>query len=96
MWVVIDTTPGYKILGNTEAPFLPTPDMKHELAHWLVATEDERNKNNFGIGVGDDDMEMRTIAAEAVITSIINAAARITNLALQPKERDEPIPRRRW
>ncbi len=85
VWVVIDPTPGYKPLGNTEAPFLPTADMKHELAHWLIATEDERSKQNFGLTKDSNDLEERTIAAEAVITSIINAAARITNLALQPK-----------
>lgn len=67
------------------APQLSTDVLRHELAHWLTATEDERRKRNFG--AGDDgvdlrDTEARAIAAEPVIDALLSASARIANLAL--------------
>ena len=71
--------------GESVAPVLSSDAMRHELAHWLVASEDERHLQNFGIadkGAHADEAEGRAMAAERVLSSVVDAAARIAALAL--------------
>lgn len=69
------------------APSLTTAALRHELAHYLTATEDERSRLNFGasaelIGGDERGTEDRAVAAEKVIDAMLAASARIANMAL--------------
>ena len=69
-------------LGEETSPQLSTEDMRHELAHWLLATEDQRNEVNFGLTSDDNDAEQRALAAERVLSAVIAAASRVVALSL--------------
>ncbi len=74
--------------GQETAPQLSTATLRHELAHWLVATEDQRALMNFGIpneGLEADEAEHAAVAAERVLSSVVGAAARIASLAIGAK-----------
>jgi hypothetical protein len=67
------------------APSLSTDAMRHELAHWLTSTEDERGVMNFGAeptGLDTTRAEERAIAAEPVLDAMLSACARIATMAL--------------
>lgn len=78
-WIVLPSEQGYRPYGQSDAPVMSVVDMRHELAHFLIATADQRALVNFG---GGDLLEERAVAAESVLSSIINAAARIADMAL--------------
>lgn len=64
-------------------PFLSTDDLRHELAHYLSATPEQREKINFGMdNVPSSEQEDAAIAAEVIITAIATAASRIAVQAL--------------
>jgi hypothetical protein len=60
--------------------------MAHELAHYLVATDAERGRINFGLGdepsIGSE-REEHAVVAERTILAVVQAAAGIATLALQ-------------
>ncbi len=72
--------------GEETAPQLSTDTMRHELAHWLIATAEQRYERNFGLTAKDDDAESRAVAAERVIASIIAAASRVVSLSLTSRK----------
>jgi len=84
-WQVLDEERGIRLFGEKPvAPSLSTNDMLHELAHWMIATEDQRHETNFGMGSGEgkttpeqDENERRVVAAEKVIEAVSKAASRI-------------------
>lgn len=84
-WVVLDPDRGYQPFGSGNAPTMSTEDMRHELAHWITATDEQRNLVNFGMTKDSEDMERAAVAAEAVIASIAGAAGRIVGMALGAK-----------
>ena len=69
---------------ETTVPDLSLATMKHELAHYLVSTEEERGKRNFGIpsAATSSDNEDRALAAEKVIDALTSACGRIAASAL--------------
>ena len=70
--------------GST-VPQLSTEAMKHELAHWLTSSPEQRKMANFGLtgrSGTDDTPEDRAGNAERVIDAMIAASARIVSLAL--------------
>lgn len=88
LWQVERERDVYGRPPNMEPPQLSTDALRHELAHYLTASEDERACVNFGaspaIGPGNDpkDTEDRALAAEKVIEAMLAASARIANMAL--------------
>jgi hypothetical protein len=64
------------------SPAMGTEAMRHELAHYLIATEEERGRTNFGLSNSDDDHERRALEAEKVIDAVLAACGRIAGLAL--------------
>lgn len=73
--------------GESDAPQLTTDTMQHELAHWLVASEEQRGKPNFGMDDKSYDAEQRAVDAERVISSVIAAASRVVGLAVGGQRR---------
>lgn len=73
-------TPFY---GEVTVPSMSMEDMRHELAHWLTATPEQRGQVNFG---GGEEIEERAVAAERVLSGVIAAAARIAAMAMTPGE----------
>lgn len=65
--------------GEFRVPEMSTDDMRHELAHWLSSTPEERNQVNFG---STETNEERAVMAEHTIDAIVRAAGRIATLAL--------------
>lgn len=65
-----------------DVPQLSTDDMRHELAHYLSATPDQREKRNFGMTNETYGQEEAAIAAERVIDAMCTATSRIASLAL--------------
>lgn len=66
-WRVLDPTGRTYGPSPIAAPQLSTDALKHELAHYLAATEAERLALNFGIPAGDPaDVEQRERWREAV------------------------------
>lgn len=65
-----------------DVPVLATETLKHELAHYLVASADERKRENFGMTEDSDAQEQAAIMAERVINAMIASTSRIANLAL--------------
>lgn len=61
---------------NPSAPSLSTEALTHELAHYLVATEEQRLEVNFGAG---ETEERETQKAEAVINAMLNGVTRIVD-----------------
>ncbi len=79
-WVVIPDRVVAGYLGEFEAPEMSTDDMRHELAHWLSATPEERASVNFNALT--DEPEERAITVERAIDAMCSAAARIASLAI--------------
>lgn len=71
----------------TSAPIIETEDLLHELAHWIVATEEQRCEKNFGMSPGisseGDDIERRVTDTEKVIRTLALSCGRIATMALQ-------------
>lgn len=70
--------------ARTTVPELSLDLMTHELAHYLVASEEERGQRNFGIPAEaqTSDQEDRAQSAEKVIHALMLACGRIAGLAL--------------
>ena len=64
------------------APQLSVDTMRHELAHYLAATDEDRGKRNFGLGPDDVETEERVIKAEQIVDALMTACGRIAGLAL--------------
>ena len=61
-------------------PVFGIATLRHELAHFMAATKDEREKRNFGMSL--EDRETHVTQAERVIDAMLLASARIADLAL--------------
>lgn len=88
-WFVAEPTGNRRLPGyaNPDAPNLGTGALRHELAHYLTATEDERSKRNFGakptVGGDPAETEERALLAEQVIDAMLNASARVLRLSFK-------------
>jgi hypothetical protein len=82
-WAVLRPYDGRTGPINT-APSLSTETMRHELAHYLSATEEDRGKRNFGLDEnGPADNEDAALLAERVVDAILEASSRIIALATE-------------
>jgi hypothetical protein len=84
------TSEGYRTPGlpPLTAPMLPTESMRHELAHWLSASQDQRLLRNFGITQADpENRETRALDAEATIDAMMGACDRILSQAIAGRRR---------
>ena len=80
VWIVRDERRGIAAGGPWTAPTFGTETLSHELAHYLAATPDQRERRNFG---ADATSENDALETEAVIDAVVGAAARIAGLALK-------------
>lgn len=84
-WEILEPDP-YRKPGASRAdvPCLDTEDLRHELAHYLAATTEDREKANFGIvKSGNDDREDRALEAEQVIDAVLTGARRLAESGLR-------------
>lgn len=82
-WEVLDRDLGWRVFPKPEVPYLSTQAMRHELAHYLVATPEQRNKQNFELTDSlTDEFEERAVAAEKVLSAMLVGASRVASLAL--------------
>lgn len=79
-WRVMSHDDSFRRFTKPECPQLGTLTMRHELAHYLVATALERQEFNFK---ADDEAERRTMEVEKVIEAMLAGANRITAAALR-------------
>lgn len=82
VWRVLETDRGYRAGTRPTAPELGTDAMRHELAHYLAASAEERARRNFGLTTRDSDAEERALEVEQVIDAMSAAASRIASLAM--------------
>jgi hypothetical protein len=83
VWLVNLPTTTIAGYTNPYAPQMGGDAMKHELAHYLIATEDQRRQRNFGLRADSDrDDEERALQVERVIDAMINGCGRIVHTAL--------------
>lgn len=81
-WAVIKPQRGYGDRSTEfEVPYFGTDTLKHELAHYLAATGDERNEVNFGLPKSDPN-EDRCALAEKVVDAILRPCGRIAAMAM--------------
>lgn len=83
VWRVLERhnrMPGYP---SPRAPQMGNESMRHELAHYLIATDEQREQRNFGLTGADTNTEAQTLGAERIIDAMINACDRIAALALK-------------
>lgn len=90
-WSVIRPTDRYRAVGYpvNDVPTLGYETMRHELAHYMVAGEERREKRNFGLLMSqappeDDEQERITLLAEQVIDALTRGATRIVHSISQP------------
>lgn len=88
-WIIELHNEDRKTFGFERAttPELTTRDMAHELAHYIAATEEQREKSNFGMSDDGDgfqniDLENRALLVEQGIHALVRAAANIAAMAL--------------
>lgn len=76
-------------LPKLTAPMIGTDSMRHELAHWLASSSEQRAERNFGIGGGAeaDARERRALDAEATIDAMMGACDRILGQAIAGRRR---------
>ena len=76
------------------APVLGLDALRHELAHYLSATVEEREKRNFGASfqalADPADVEQRALNAEKIIDAMMVACARIADMALSGVQARRP------
>lgn len=82
-WRVMSSGHGH--VKRTDHPSLSVESMAHELAHYLVATAEQRQQRNFGLHSADltSDGEDRAVDAEAAIHAVLAGANHIAQLALK-------------
>lgn len=86
-WEVLDRDT-WRTLPRPEVPQLSTATMRHELAHYLIATPAQREKRNFDLSDRfTDEYEERANAAEKVIDAMLVGANRIAAMALGAQAR---------
>jgi len=86
VWQVLDADPGRRIgFPRPTSPQICDDDMRHELAHYLAATAEQRALRNFGIkrGPDGDALEERAVECERVIDAILEGANRIVLSAMR-------------
>lgn len=66
-------------------PSLGTETLRHELAHYLAATRDERDQPNFGFDATPERDEEQALLVEQVIDAMLNGANRIATLSVMRK-----------
>lgn len=90
-WGVVRPSNDFRVPGYplNDAPQLGTETIRHELAHYLVATEEQRRKRNFGLSAdgsnGGNEWETRALLGEQVIDAVIRGASRVVSSALPPR-----------
>ena len=87
-WAV--APPGYGSYQGADdsVPQLSTLTMVHEMAHYLVATEEQRRHVNFGMKANHEEtieMEARAAMAEKAIDAMLKATANIATMAMGGK-----------
>lgn len=89
LWVVRhkEQTRSFGAYPRPEAPQLGTDTMRHELAHYIVATDEQRMELNFGLKSSDHDPEEHTLLVERGLDAMALAAGRIAQLAMGAKTR---------
>lgn len=83
VWLVKSSRRGPLLGSLGEAPQLGTLDMRHELAHYMAASEEQRAAVNFGMTRDSYDDEERAGQAEQIIDAMVAASARIASMALE-------------
>jgi len=86
-WLVKSSRRGPLLGSIGQAPQLGVLDMRHELAHYLAADEEQRAAINFGMTRDSHADEERAGEAEQVIDAMMAASARIASLALERGQR---------
>lgn len=82
-WEVLEPDDRWRVYPRAEVPYLGADAMRHELAHYLVATPDQRMKRNFELTDKlYDEFEERAMAAEKVLAAMLAGASRVAALAL--------------
>ena len=66
-------------------PSLATETLRHELAHYLAATREERDQPNFGFDATPERDEEQTLLVEQVIDAMLNGANRIATISVMRK-----------
>ena len=83
LWLVRDERLGHTKSGLPTAPILGVETLRHELAHYLAASPAQRLLRNFGAG---EDDESRAIETEQILDAVINASARIADMAMRGRD----------
>jgi hypothetical protein len=65
-----------------DVPQLGTYAMKHELAHYLAATPEQRERANFGLAQKDNADEERALESEAVIDAMLRGCSQVVSSLL--------------
>ena len=82
-WLVVPRDRSRYTADRTTSPTLATETMAHELAHYLVSSDDDRGKVNFGLSQADPGPEERAVDAEKVVRALADACSRIATLSLR-------------
>ncbi len=82
-WKVLDEQKRWAEAARPTAPRLGVAALRHELAHYLTASADQRCKRNFGLTKEDTGEENVTLLAEQAIDAILSGAAHVAELALR-------------
>jgi hypothetical protein len=88
-WLVLASDRGLTFGANPGSPYLGVETMRHELAHYLMASAERRTQRNFGLRTTDRDTaeEERALLAEQAFDAVLAGAARIADLALSGDRR---------
>lgn len=91
VWKVLkppDNARVFRQLPDVRSPTLGVETLAHELAHYMVAQPEQREKMNFGLSVKttlDDGEEERAVLAEQVIDTMLVGVQRIWDTAMLRK-----------
>jgi hypothetical protein len=88
-WVVLRPGDRYRSVGfpPNDSPQLGSESMRHELAHYLVSTEEQREKKNFGLAQDDYNAERHALLADQVIDAMTRACSRIVSTTIKGSSR---------
>lgn len=88
-WLVIRPEDGRRSsfpFPLNDAPTMSAAAMRHELAHYLRATAEARDKRNFGLTESDQDEESATLSVEAVIAALTQSCGHVVSAAMGPRK----------
>lgn len=91
VWKVLERPENARVFRSLPAvrcPALGAETLSHELAHYMVATPEQREKMNFGLSVKttlDGGEEERAVLAEQVIDTMLIGVQRIWDTAMTRK-----------